>query len=148
MTHRQKDSPVTQQPSISRLHLNQPHNFTKHSPKYYSEPDIVKNWNYKHLTRHVKLTNANFYFLPQVHTVSLPSKSNIHQLVNKFWILKTFCITEVKVDTSCFWHKHWISLQYSYKQVHEDLVVREVSVLVLWSTVQWCSWSTTKPFYT
>jgi len=49
-----------------------------------SELDIVKNWSYKLLTQHVKLTNAYFHFLPQVNAVSLLSESNNHQPVNKF----------------------------------------------------------------
>ena len=49
-----------------------------------SEPDIVKHCSYKLLTQHVKLTNAYFHFLPQVHAVSFLSESNNHQPVNKF----------------------------------------------------------------
>lgn len=96
-----------------------------------SESDIVKNWGYKLLTQHVKLTNAYFHFLLQMHAVSLLSESNNHHPVNKFRILKTFSVTEVRVDTTCLQHKHQILLQYTYKQVHEGLVVREDFVLVL-----------------
>jgi len=67
------------------------------------EPDIVKNSSYKLLIQHVKLTNAYLHFLPQV---SLLSESNNHQPVNKFLILKTFSVTEVRANTMCFRHKH------------------------------------------
>jgi hypothetical protein len=74
----------------SRLHTNLLHNFMKHSPKYDLPTSLCKELGITnfllrtHLYEQGQTDKCIFPFLPQVHAISVPFESNIHQLVNKF----------------------------------------------------------------